>query len=96
MKTQEMGSMPYPPYSPELAPNDFYLFPTVKERLEYASITDEDQLFEELHTILRSIPKEELERLFEAWRERVPNANQGNGGDTDQKNCHYNAFTEVM
>jgi hypothetical protein len=46
-----------------------------QKRLEHASITDEDQLFEECHTILRSIPGEELERVFEAWRERVQNVN---------------------
>jgi hypothetical protein len=42
-----MVSMPHPRYSPDLVPSDFYLFPTVKERLKHAGITDEDQLFEE-------------------------------------------------
>jgi hypothetical protein len=53
MKTRDMVSMPHSPYSPDLAPNDFYLSPTVKERLEYAEITDEDSISEELYTILR-------------------------------------------
>jgi hypothetical protein len=78
-----MVSMPYPPYSPDLATRDFYLLPTVKEKLEHAVITDDDQLFEELHRILRSIPGEGLERAFKAWRKRVPNVNQGDGGCID-------------
>jgi hypothetical protein len=77
-------SMPHPPYSPDPAPSDFYFFPTVKERLEQSGITDEDQLFKELHTILTSIPGEEMERAFEAWRERGQNVNQGDRGHIDQ------------
>jgi hypothetical protein len=73
MKTRHMVSMPHPPCSPDLAPRDFYFFPTVKKRLKHTGITDGDQLSEELHTILRSIPGEELERVFETWREGVHN-----------------------
>jgi hypothetical protein len=61
-----MFSTPNPAYSPHLAPCDISLFPAVKERLEHAGFTDEGQLFEEHHLILRSIPGEELERVFEA------------------------------
>jgi histone-lysine N-methyltransferase SETMAR len=30
LEEHDMGRMPQPPYSPDLAPSDFYLFPTVK------------------------------------------------------------------
>jgi hypothetical protein len=80
MKTWDIVSMPR---SPGLAPSDLYLFPTVKERLEYSDVTDEDQLFEELQTILRSVPGENLERVFEAWRGRFQNVNQGDGSHID-------------
>jgi hypothetical protein len=66
MKTRDMISMSHIPYSPDLALGDFYSVPSVKERLEHACITDEDQSFQEPHTILRSIPGEELGRVFEA------------------------------
>jgi histone-lysine N-methyltransferase SETMAR len=33
--------MPHPPYSPDLASIDFYLFPTVKEKLEQIQLADE-------------------------------------------------------
>jgi hypothetical protein len=35
--------MPHQPYSPDLAPSDFYLFPTVKEKLERIQLADEDK-----------------------------------------------------
>jgi hypothetical protein len=38
--------MPYSQYSPYLASIDFYLFPTVKERLERIQLADEGQFFE--------------------------------------------------
>jgi hypothetical protein len=43
MKTRDMVSMPHPPHSANLAPTGFCLFPTVKERLKHAGVTDEDQ-----------------------------------------------------
>jgi hypothetical protein len=42
----------HPPYLPDLAPSDFYLFPTVKEKLERIQLADEDQFFECLQGIL--------------------------------------------
>jgi hypothetical protein len=44
--------MPQSPYSSDLAPSDFYLFPTVKERLQHIALRDEDQLFQCLIEIL--------------------------------------------
>jgi hypothetical protein len=46
-----MRSMPQPPYSPDLAPSDFYLFPAVKEKIERTQVADEDQFFEFLQAI---------------------------------------------
>jgi hypothetical protein len=37
--------LPHPIYSPYLAPSNFYLFPTVKKKLERIQLADEDQLF---------------------------------------------------
>jgi hypothetical protein len=50
-----MGRVSQPPYSPDLAPSDFYLFPTVKEKLERTQVADEDQFFESLQAILMGI-----------------------------------------
>jgi hypothetical protein len=37
-----MRRMPHPSYLSDLAPIDFYLFPTVKENLERIQVVDED------------------------------------------------------
>jgi hypothetical protein len=72
--------MPHPPYSPDIAPSDVYLFGTVKQRLQ----TCEGRSFEELranvHGILSSLGPYELEASMRAWMERLLTA-IATGGD---------------
>jgi histone-lysine N-methyltransferase SETMAR len=66
LEENDMRRMPQPPYSPDLTPNDFYLFSIVKEKLERTQVADEDQFCESLQTIVRGIGREELNRVFQA------------------------------
>jgi hypothetical protein len=59
-----MRRMPHSPYSPDLSRSDFYLFPTVKEKLERIQVADEDQFLECMDEILRSIVQGELNHIF--------------------------------
>jgi hypothetical protein len=71
--------MPHPPYSPNPASSYFYLFPTVKERLERIQLGDEDQFFECLQEFLRDLDQPELNTIFQAWVRRVQWESKGNG-----------------
>jgi hypothetical protein len=62
--------------SPNLASSDFYLLPPVKEKLERIQVADEDQFFEPLHEIVRSIDQEEFKGIFQAWMGRVQEVRQ--------------------
>jgi len=62
--------VPHPPYSPDLAICDFYLFGTLKEKLRGTSSRDEEELLQNVMTVLEGIPKEELIRAFSHWQER--------------------------
>jgi transposase len=79
VKEHDMLRIPQPSYSPDLAPSDFYLFRTVKERLERSQVADEDQFFESLQGILRGIDQQELNRVFQASVRRVQEVSEGNG-----------------
>ena len=61
--------MEHPPYSPDLAPCDFWLNSYIKDRLE------EQPTFEALHVsiteILSKIPQKEYLKTFEKWKERM-------------------------
>jgi cell fate (sporulation/competence/biofilm development) regulator YlbF (YheA/YmcA/DUF963 family) len=74
-----MRHMSYPLYSPDLASGDFYLFATVKEKLEWVRMTGEDRFFECMQEIVRSIDENELNRVFQAWMWQVQEVSQGNG-----------------
>jgi hypothetical protein len=76
-----MCRMPHPPYLPDLTSNDFYLFLTVKEKLERIQVTDEDQFSECLQEILRGIDQKELNGIFQSWVRRVQEVSPGNGDD---------------
>jgi hypothetical protein len=75
-----MADVAYPPYSPDIAPNDFYLFGTVKKKLEHEGITDEEQFLEVFVEILRAIPGEALVAVLEAWLAPGWRVSKGDGG----------------
>jgi hypothetical protein len=67
MTEHHMIRLKHPPDSPELAPSDFYLFPTIKERLNDIQMIDEEDLFYRLRELLNEIPVRELRKVFDTW-----------------------------
>jgi hypothetical protein len=61
-----MVRLQHPPYSPNLAPSDFSLFPTVKEKLKDIEMVDEEDLFYPLQEFLNDIPIRELRKVITA------------------------------
>jgi hypothetical protein len=53
LEEYDMLRMPKPLYLINLASSNFYLFPTVRKKLERTRVVDKDQVFESVHTILR-------------------------------------------
>jgi hypothetical protein len=78
-------SSPHPPvhpgYSHDLAHNDFCLFPTVKEKLEWIQVAEEDQFFESLQEMSKDLDQRELNRVFQAWMRRVQEVSEGKAMD---------------
>jgi hypothetical protein len=65
MSEHQMSRMPKPPYSPDLAPSDFSLFSTVKNRLERIHTVDGDDLFGQLSETLQAIPVHRVREVSE-------------------------------
>ena len=63
--------IPHPPYSPDLAPSDFYLFGNLKRQLENQEFVAPEDLLRRIVQILEAIPKQELMDVFTTWVERV-------------------------
>ena len=67
---QESLTMPQPPYSPDMAPNDFFLFPKIKRTLKDRRFTAIDDIKSASLNELKAIPKIESEKCFEDWKKR--------------------------
>ncbi|UYV84602.1 hypothetical protein LAZ67_X002780 [Cordylochernes scorpioides] len=62
--------LPQPPYSPDIAPNDFFLFPKLKAVLKGRHFDTRDDIIEKSPLALKSIPKEAYKNCFDNWEKR--------------------------
>lgn len=69
IKAEGIQLMPHPPYSPDLAPCDFWLNDYIKRHL--TDQKDEDSLFKAVTKVVKSIPTEEYRKTFEKLLERM-------------------------
>jgi histone-lysine N-methyltransferase SETMAR len=67
----QLLSVPRPPYSPYLAPSDFWLFGPIKTGLAGRSLAESEELLEDVREFLEGIPAAELTAVFEGWVDRV-------------------------
>jgi histone-lysine N-methyltransferase SETMAR len=70
-ETYGMDQAFHPPYSPDLAPSDCYLFGYLKDRLQGQQFEDGHQLFNAVMTVTGAIEKVTLQRVFFEWMERL-------------------------
>jgi histone-lysine N-methyltransferase SETMAR len=59
----------HPPYSPDLAPADYFLFPKLKKELAGNTMTQEE-FKKEWEGVLRGVSKDEFAKAFVRWFER--------------------------
>jgi transposase len=70
---------PYPPYSPNLAPSDFFLFGYVKERLKGMVFPSYEELLDAIGEMVTGSESETLTAVFEHWVERLEWVPKNNG-----------------
>ena len=75
----KMSQLPHPPYSPDLAPSDFYLFGEIKRRLVGKEITNSEQLLCAIQAVTKEIPKETLVEVYNEWIERLVTVSESHG-----------------
>ena len=62
--------MTHPPYSPDLAPCDFHLFPKMKETLRGRRFESSDEIEAATRTSLQRLDKQVYSDAFDAWSRR--------------------------
>ena len=71
LREERVKLLPHPPYSPDLAPCDFYLFPKIKKELGGRSFDNVENLSRAIQAIVENVPKEEYYKSFDSWRNRL-------------------------
>ena len=65
------ATLPQPPYSPDLTPPDFFLFPRLKSSLKGHHFgTVKDVLQSAVTNVLQEISVQDLQASYDAWQNR--------------------------
>jgi transposase len=65
LASKQITVLEYPPYSPDLASNDIFLFPKVKEILKGRHFDDIDYIRSNMTAALKAIPQSQLQNRIE-------------------------------
>ena len=68
--TKQITVLEHPTYSPDPAPNDFFLFPKIKEILKGRHFDDIDDIRNNTTAVLKAIPQNHFHNCFEVWTRR--------------------------
>lgn len=61
----------HPPFSPDISPNDFFLYGYIKEHLKGMEHKSCDELFKSIVTIIENIDENTWKEVFEIWKEKL-------------------------
>jgi hypothetical protein len=84
-KTQRRCEADHPPYSPDFAPSDFYLFGRLKGKWQEAN-SSLQRIFWRGSRLTNAISREELESSFQEWERRLGKCIRIDGEDVREKN----------
>ena len=71
MDQSDITRAPQPPYSPDIAPSDFFLFGYMKEKLKGCKFSSKEELLSAIYAILEEIPEQQLKEVFIEWERRL-------------------------
>ena len=79
MESHNMKKAAQPPYSPDIAPSDFFLFGYVKKLLEGTRFESPQVLYSAIVEILSEISPDILNSVFLKWEEKLQGVIGANG-----------------
>jgi hypothetical protein len=65
-----MAVIPHPPYSPDLAPCDFFVFPKMKLKLKRRRFDTIEEIQVESPRVLDTLTEKDFQEAFQKWRRR--------------------------
>ena len=79
LRKERIKLLPHPPYSPDIAPCDFFLFPRIKKELKGKSFNNVENLARAVQAVVESIPKADYKKSFQSWQNRLQRCIDVNG-----------------
>jgi hypothetical protein len=70
LATKQITVLEQQAYSPDVAPNDFFLFPKIEEILKGRHFDDIDDIRSNTTAALKVIPQNQFQNCFEGWTRR--------------------------
>ena len=77
--THEIKTLPHPPYSPDIAPCDFWLSPVIKERLVCRRFESHRAVGSAAFQCTNTIPQTDYKTAFSKWIVRLKKCVDANG-----------------
>ena len=66
----KIAVIPLPPYSPDLAPSNFFLFPKMKLKLKGCRFDTIEEIQAETQEVLDTLTERDFQEAFQKWRQR--------------------------
>ena len=70
LASTKMTVIPHPPYSPEIAPCDFFLFPKIKFKLNGPHFDSMEEIQTKLQNVMKTLTRNNFQQCFLSWKSR--------------------------
>jgi hypothetical protein len=70
LASKNVEIVPHPPYSPDLAPSDFSLYPNMKKPMRGMRYNDRKEILDAVYANLRRLSENGFSHVFENWKKR--------------------------
>jgi transposase len=71
LEKRHIARPPYPPYSPDLSPCDFWLFGILKQKMKERGFQSEEQILAAITENWNELTSKDIQRIFHNWMERL-------------------------
>jgi histone-lysine N-methyltransferase SETMAR len=69
----------YPPFSPDIAPSDYYLFGRLKQLLQGTEANSDEECKNHIKNALQKIPPQEFLKSLKVWKTKMEKIINSNG-----------------
>jgi hypothetical protein len=82
----KMPVLEHPPYSPDIAPCDFFLFPKIKSALKGTCFTPTDAVKAKAMEVMKRLSESDLQHCFQQWKIHIEQYRHQGGDHSEGDN----------